>query len=1437
MGRSRLRESLSVLLSVVLVVSVVASGTVVLTDTAQSRAENVGISASEIKAGNSFTVSYVDDSADDGSTMHVVLDTDGDGTYDAGDPKTTAPSDDDSLATSTTFSDTDGLDGTYSVYVYEGPDSLSTGTDLTTAGSATITIDGSPPWISEFNLTNPAGQQLKLTMVADERLQTHEADLSGPESATLTTFAETNGTGTYTYTATYNVSTDGDYTASLRTATDDFDNEVTTNQTLSDAVTVDTTPPTVESVETAVGAQRVRVVFSEGVTDATGGALTAADFTYDDANAAGAATISGVSHTAGTDAATLVLDAAVGPTDLGNDTIGPRTDAIFDAYDNPAGNATTELADTESPAAPLSASSRPVNASNHESYDLAVTLADDHEAGTLDVAVSDGSATVRASATVANRTDGDADPHTVSFTGLNLSTLADGQLSVEANLTDYGGNAAGATVATPTKDTTVPTVADASISNAPIGTYDVGTQQTVTVEFDETMATTDQPNVTISGLNRSYDVTGGGFADATTWTGTVSIADDDEDTQAAIRVADATDAEGNSLAPDASNTFRVNTTGPAKPEATRASDIDASNASDYAATVELVSGTDADEVRVRVGDGTNVVVANASVGATQTNVTVSGIDASSLADGSVTVESMTLDDGYPNIEGFVEETTVEKDTVAPSVSGVAIEGGGVNDSTAGTVQQVTVSFSEQLNTSRAPTVTVSGLNRSYAVTGGSYPDATTWTGTLTVADDEETTNATLTVADAADGVGNPIGANAHEFRVDTDTPSVSNLTVTNPADRQVAVSFESDQQLSAVGVTLDTPTGTVTLDRSDFAETGTGPYSYEATHGGSADGTYEAALDRAADDMGNDGAAGGTDATTVDVTGPTFAAASPAGTTVADNRTNVGVDISDATNAVNASSIELTVTDAEGTKLDAAGTGAAGVTFSGGRLAFDPAAAGVSFADGDVTVTAAANDSVGNRANATFSFRVDTTAPTFGDGSPNATVEDSRPAVNVSIDDATGVASSSLAVTVTDSAGTKLDAAGTAAPGVTFSGGRLAFDPAAAGVSLADGDVTVTVAANDTLDNRRTTTFSFRVDTPPDISGFDAAASGGNVTVSFDSTDQLTNVSVGVSGPNGTDTLATPAFGRSANGAGGYEYAASFDPGPDGEYDFRLDAATDPQGDGATGQTATAVVDRADPEPTGAWIRDADASSTTLTVEFSEPVDTSSLAAGDVSVQNATVTSVSGTASETTSVNVTVSGHVPTDDAPALSFDAGSYAEAVGDGSGGTGSPTNVHTLRMSLSAGENFVSVPAVEGNVSLAALDLTGVETVWTYDDNRWQSYDPDAPANDFSSLVGGKGYVFVANRETAIDVTVQNVADGPTRSERLEDGWNLVGHWEEGDRPAGDALGTVQASDVTVFAQRTDSTLDYRLVDLQTGTFESGEAYWVLVSENATYNTTSY
>ncbi|SHK53423.1 PGF-pre-PGF domain-containing protein [Haladaptatus paucihalophilus DX253] len=1154
--------------------------------------------------------------------IYVVLDENGDGFYNATEQymNVSVSTSDNSFNDRFPAGKTAGLDGTYDVYAVSDnsfPDkTLDAGDNLTSGTPAQVTIDGSAPWVSDVNLTNPSGQTLEFSFTTNEQLNGTSVSLTGPEPTTTFTkgdFTETNDSGTYTYTVSYAGASDGDYTADVTLANDTVGNDAATNQSasaLTDSVTVDTVPPGLQSIETEVGSTTAVLTFNESVVDEGGNALTAGDLQFTDGNGGGATSISSVSHTAGSDTATVTFDAAVSATDLGNDTIAPNASRVYDPYGNAAVTAAKSLRDTVGPNAPTGASASDINASNQGDYTVSVTLPDDHEAGTVQLSLDGGAVTN--STTVAAESDADSSGETVTFGNLDASGLAEGSISIGATFTDYGGNSNAAPgLASVTKDTGLPGVVDASISNAPIGTYDTGTQQTVTVAFDEALNQSISPTVEITNLNRTYAVSGG-FDDATTWTGTVTIADDDEQRTATIAVSNATDTVGNVMTPDGSNTFQVDSTGPAKPDSTAAGNVTRSNRTDYNVTVTFVTNSQADEVSVKVTDGTTAVVSNRSITPGTETVTVTGIDVSSLDDGAITATALALDGGYANTEGYAAPTTVTKDTKRPSASSITIGDGEINDADAGTARTVTVTFDEAMNRSVSPTVAVTDLNRTYTVSGG-FDSDTTWTGTVTIADDDETTTGNVTVSGAADSIGNGLVAATHAFSVDTETPTITGFGVTHTGGGTVAVSFNASESLDAASVALDTPSGTTTL--GSFTESGSGPYEYTATYSSGGDGSYTATLDAARDAAGNDGATGQSDGVTVDTTPPTFGNPTPEGATVTDNESVLSVDIADATGSVDGGSIRVTVDDANGTKLAAVGTAHGGVSFGGGTLTIDPTGAGIRLADGGVNVTVSANDTAGNGNATEFSFVVDTTAPTFADPVPTGTVTDNRTAINVDIADATtNVDEGSIRVTLSNASG-QLFGGGTATDGVSFGGGTLTIDPTGTGIpTLPNGTVTVNVSANDTVGNEGTTGYAFGVDVPPYISGFAATKAGGmDVDVSFDSTDQLDAVGVAVSGAE-SGTLTTSDFTATPDGTGGYTYAATYTGRTDGNYTFELVTADDGRTDGATGQTETVLVDDTAPAVTlsapdgGATVRGGEAIPIEWTATDSVSVDTVSIA-------------------------------------------------------------------------------------------------------------------------------------------------------------------------------------------------------------------------------------
>ncbi|QSG06144.1 PKD domain-containing protein [Halapricum desulfuricans] len=195
---------------------------------------------------------------------------------------------------------------------------------------------------------------------------------------------------------------------------------------------------------------------------------------------------------------------------------------------------------------------------------------------------------------------------------------------------------------------------------------------------------------------------------------------------------------------------------------------------------------------------------------------------------------------------------------------------------------------------------------------------------------------------------------------ETTPPSVSRFDAANPADQNVSVRFDSDEELSSINVTLRGPEN-VTLTEADFAyDAANGTYT--ATHDGSSDGTYTATLQAAADAAGNDGAAGQSDQVTVDTTGPAVTVIEP---------TN-GADYND-------SDVALTVSaDEPISNWSYSVDGAASQSFS-------PNATLTGLSEGRHSVTVYAEDDAGNVGSDTVEFAVDTTTPTIPDDSFTAT--------------------------------------------------------------------------------------------------------------------------------------------------------------------------------------------------------------------------------------------------------------------------------------------------------------------------------------------------------------------------------------------------------------------------------------------------------------------
>ncbi|MFB6284346.1 MAG: PQQ-binding-like beta-propeller repeat protein, partial [Halobacteria archaeon] len=130
-------------------------------------------------------------------------------------------------------------DGSYTATLIDANDS--SGNNGSSGESGSVDTDTSAPSISDYSVTNPSGQDVKVEFTTDESLSTIKVDISGAESGTLNT-ADFNST-TGTINVTYSGSSDGSYTATLIDANDSSGNNGSGGET--ETVSVDSTAPTI----------------------------------------------------------------------------------------------------------------------------------------------------------------------------------------------------------------------------------------------------------------------------------------------------------------------------------------------------------------------------------------------------------------------------------------------------------------------------------------------------------------------------------------------------------------------------------------------------------------------------------------------------------------------------------------------------------------------------------------------------------------------------------------------------------------------------------------------------------------------------------------------------------------------------------------------------------------------------------------------------------------------------------------------------------------------------------------------------------------------------------------------------------------------------------------------------------------------------------------
>ncbi len=303
-----------------------------------------------------------------------------------------------------------------------------------------------------------------------------------------------------------------------------------------------------------------------------------------------------------------------------------------------------------------------------------------------------------------------------------------------------------------------------------------------------------------------------------------------------------------------------------------------------------------------------------------------------------------------------------------------------------------------------------------------------------------------------------------------------------------------------------------------------------------------------------------------------------------------------------------------------------------------------------------------------------------------------------------------------------------------------------------------------------------------------------------------------------------------------YVYTATYTAPRDGRYEAHLATATDIAGNDAGWEHTSTDVDTGDPEVIDAVINPQ--SNDEIGIVFDEPVDISRIEEDSISVEGGRVEYVDnwGTG-DSGFLIVDLDEPLQTGDKPNVTIQGDSFNEITNDSSRGQTEPTTVHTTKLQLNEGTNFVSVPAISGGQDLDELDTSNVDVIWSYTGDSWEKYDPDDPESDFDSLEGGQGYIVEMEKADVLDINVYNQPASSTgdidgammNQKQLEEGWNLIGHYQTEDQPAFHALRSIEDEFHMAYGQ--SSGYEYELVEPYEP-LSAGEAYWVFVTDDTIY-----
>lgn len=503
-----------------------------------------------------------------------------------------------------------------------------------------------------------------------------------------------------------------------------------------------------------------------------------------------------------------------------------------------------------------------LNAGEDDSVVIAGTATPDAAGRTVSVSATDGINTVNGSAVVL--ADG-----TWATAGLNMAGLADGNVTVSANVQDGAGNTGTATAPVSVHDKTLPTLV---ISDDEAATANIaGGNVVYTFAFSEVVTgftladisiTNGVPvgNLTTDDSGKTYKLTVTPKAD---FEGTMTVS---------VPSAAVVDNAGNANALDASSTQLVDTIAPVINIATPvAADGIVNNAEDNVLTISgsvdtPLASSVGQTVAVTVTDANNASRTASAVVKSDGTWSSTNMDVSGLAEGNLTVLASVTDAGG---NAASKAITIVHDSVAPTALVARTDGTAVLKD-ADRVATFRVTLSEGSTTFTQSDLTVTGGT----ITGFTAVSATEYDVEVTAPDDSTTTvNITVNSGTFADIGGNPslVDSNTVFVIVDTvnPTPTIARTDTGTLFDGDNTAIFSINFTEAVTGLTVEDFTiagGTGVLTGSGASYT----LTVTADDNSTAPVSVALAADKAVDKNGNGNIAGNTVANVlVDTVNPT----------------------------------------------------------------------------------------------------------------------------------------------------------------------------------------------------------------------------------------------------------------------------------------------------------------------------------------------------------------------------------------------------------------------------------------------------------------------------------------------------------------------------------------------------------------------------------------